>query len=83
MPENLRIGLMVSESRKKCQNTSCPLEYYGLAFGQSPFHVPEPLKNGLIDDASYGIDNSKTEAHQGIDAAHGKTGDKILKELVR
>ncbi len=54
MPENLRIGLMVSESRKKCQNTSCPLEYYGLAFGQSPFHVPEPLKNGLIDSASYG-----------------------------
>ena len=54
MPENIKIGLMVSESRKKCQNTSCPLEYYGLAFGQSPFHVPEPLRDGLVDNASSG-----------------------------
>jgi aspartate aminotransferase len=54
MPENLKIGLMVSESRRKCQNTSCPMEYYGLAFGQSPLHVPEPLKNGLIENASHG-----------------------------
>ena len=54
MPENVRIGLMVSESRRKCSNTSCPMEYYGLAFGQSPFHVPNPLKAGLIDNASFG-----------------------------
>ena len=54
MPENIKIGLMVSESRKKCLNISCSMEYYGLAFGQSPFHVPDPLKEGLIDNASFG-----------------------------
>jgi hypothetical protein len=26
MPENLKIGLMVSESRKICQKTTCPME---------------------------------------------------------
>jgi aspartate aminotransferase len=54
MPENLKIGLMVSESRKTCQNTSCPLEYYGLAFGQSPLHVPEPLSEALAQNVSKG-----------------------------
>ncbi len=54
MPENVKIGLMVSESRKKCLNTSCPMEYYGFSFGQSPFHVPDPLKDGLINNASSG-----------------------------
>ena len=54
MPENLKIGLMVSEARKKCQNTACPFEYYGLAFGQSPFHVPEPLVAALAENASIG-----------------------------
>jgi len=54
MPENLEIGLMVSESRKKCRKTFCPLEYYGLALGQSPLHIPQPLKNGLVNNANFG-----------------------------
>jgi aspartate aminotransferase len=69
MPENVKIGLMVSESRKKCLNTSCPMEYYGLAFGQSPFHVPEPLVAGLIDSArfgSYSAAEGITELRQAI-----------------
>ncbi len=54
MPENLRIGLMVSESRKQCQNTGCSLEYYGFAFGQSPFHVPEPIARALAENVEKG-----------------------------
>ncbi len=36
----------------------------------------------LIHVAGYGIDDCKAEANQGVDAAHGKTGYEILKELV-
>jgi aspartate aminotransferase len=54
MPENLKIGLMVAEQRKKCQKIKCTSEYYGLAFGQSPFHVPEPIARALGDNARKG-----------------------------
>jgi aspartate aminotransferase len=54
MPENLRIGLMVAEQRKKCQRIKCTSEYYGFAFGQSPFHVPEPIARALADNARKG-----------------------------
>ncbi|UCG12393.1 MAG: aminotransferase class I/II-fold pyridoxal phosphate-dependent enzyme, partial [Deltaproteobacteria bacterium] len=54
MPENLRIGLMVSQQRKKCQKIQCTSEYYGFAFGQSPFHVPEPIAEALAKNAHKG-----------------------------
>ncbi|MEE9151361.1 MAG: aminotransferase class I/II-fold pyridoxal phosphate-dependent enzyme [Thermoplasmata archaeon] len=54
MPENLKIGLMVSEARKKCSGTGCALEYYGFAFGQSPFHVPPPITRALGENADKG-----------------------------
>ncbi len=54
MPENLKIGLMVSEARKSCGKTACALEYYGFAFGQSPFHVPLPLVSALGESAELG-----------------------------
>jgi aspartate aminotransferase len=52
MPENLRVGnlrvgLMISEHRRKCVNNGCNFDYYGFAFGQSPFHVPPPLARPL------------------------------------
>ena len=40
-----------SESRKKCESIACSLEYYGFAFGQSPFHAPLPLANALAENA--------------------------------
>ncbi len=43
MPDNLKVGLMVAEQRKKCASNGCSEEYYGLGFGQSPFHVPTIL----------------------------------------
>ena len=39
MPDNLKVGLMIAEQRKKCASVGCHEEYYGLGFGQSPFHV--------------------------------------------
>lgn len=54
MPENLKIGLMVSEARKSCGKTACALEYYGFAFGQSPFHVPPLLVSALGESAKFG-----------------------------
>ncbi|MDW7727052.1 MAG: hypothetical protein SCH70_08060 [Candidatus Methanoperedens sp.] len=30
MPDNLRIGLMVSEHRKKCRKLACNFDYFGV-----------------------------------------------------
>ncbi len=54
MPENLRVGLMVAEQRKKCESVSCSFDYYSYTFGQSPFHVPPPLEKALGDNAHKG-----------------------------
>jgi len=55
MPENLRVGLMVAEQRKKCQNEKkCDAEYYGFAFGQSPFHVPDQITRALAANTEKG-----------------------------
>ncbi len=47
MPENLAIGLMVAEQHQKCSSIGCDFDYFGFAFGQSPFHVPPPLARAL------------------------------------
>jgi len=54
MPENLKVGLMIAEQRKKCASIGCDEEYFGLGFGQSPFHVPQPLVDGLAQSATKG-----------------------------
>jgi aspartate aminotransferase len=54
MPENLRIGLMVNEHRRKCRTQICDFDYYGLAFGESPFPVPDMMKNSLAHYADQG-----------------------------
>ena len=54
MPDNLKVGLMVSEQRKKCESNGCFEEFYGLGFGQSPFHVPDVLTKALGDNAYKG-----------------------------
>ena len=55
MPDNLKVGLMVAEQRKICASGGCTGEYYGLGFGQSPFHVPPVLFNALSDSADKGL----------------------------
>ena len=54
MPDNLKVGLMIAEQRKKCSSGGCNEEYYALGFGQSPFHVPPPLVTALQNSASQG-----------------------------
>jgi aspartate aminotransferase len=54
MPENLRVGLMVKEQRELCRNVGCDFDYHGLAFGQSPFHLPPPLEHALAENANKG-----------------------------
>ena len=54
MPENLRVGLIVAEQRKKCKTVGCAFDYYSFAFGQSPFHVPPPLVKALAANAHQG-----------------------------
>ena len=54
MPDNLKVGLMIAEQRKKCSSGGCNEEYYALGFGQSPFHVPPPLITSLQESANQG-----------------------------
>ena len=54
MPENLAIGMMVAEQHKKCQKLNCAFDYYGFAFGQSPFPVPSLLRRKLKENADFG-----------------------------
>ena len=54
LPENLKIGLMVKNQRLLCKSVGCDFDYHGLAFGQSPFHLPIPLQNALCQNADKG-----------------------------
>ncbi len=54
MPDNLKIGLMIAEQRKKCAGGGCHEEFYALGFGQSPFHVPPSLVTALAESANQG-----------------------------
>jgi len=82
MPENLAIGLMVARQHEKCSTVGCDFDYFGFAFGQSPFHAPEPLVRALQEAAgesgyadSEGIFELR-EAVAGFNARHfGLNGD--------
>ena len=50
MPENVKIGLMVTEHRKKCSKLKCSFDYHAFAIGQSPFHIPEPIERALQEN---------------------------------
>ena len=54
MPDNLKVGLMVKEQRSKCATNGCHEEFYGLGFGQSPFHVPSVLSDALSENSHQG-----------------------------
>jgi len=54
MPDNLKVGLMVAEQRKKCASGGCTEEFHGLGFGQSPFHVLPVLSKALAEFAEKG-----------------------------
>ena len=54
IPDNLKVGLMVAEQRERCASRGCTEEFYGLGFGQSPFHVLPALSKALADSAEKG-----------------------------
>jgi aspartate aminotransferase len=54
MPDNLQVGLMVAEQRKRCASGGCFEEFYGLGFGQSPFHVLPVLAKALSESTDKG-----------------------------
>jgi len=64
MPENVRIGLMVDEHRKRCGSDGCQFDYSGFAFGQSPFSVPPTLSNALADSVENGQYSSSTGVYE-------------------
>ena len=76
MPENLAIGLMVAKQHEKCSTVGCDFDYFGFAFGQSPFSPPDVLvkalesasgKSGYADsEGIYGL----REAVAGFNARH-------------
>ena len=54
MPENLKLNTFLQEFHSDCLHPECSFGFYGFAFGQSPFPVPEPVKNALIENAEKG-----------------------------
>ena len=54
MPENLKLNTFLQEFHSDCPHPECSFGFYGFAFGQSPFPVPEPVKNALVKNADKG-----------------------------
>ncbi len=54
MPENLKLNTFLQEFHSDCPSPQCSFGFYGFAFGQSPFHVPNPIQKALIKNAGKG-----------------------------
>ena len=54
MPENLKLNTFLQEFHSDCTHSKCGFGFYGFAFGQSPFHVPQQIQKSLIKNASKG-----------------------------
>ncbi|KAF6246590.1 aminotransferase class I/II [Nitrosopumilus sp. b3] len=54
MPENLKLNTFLQEFHSDCPSPQCSFGFYGFAFGQSPFHVPNPIQKALIKNVGRG-----------------------------
>ncbi|RZD41933.1 MAG: aminotransferase class I/II [Thaumarchaeota archaeon] len=54
MPENLKLNTFLQEFHSSCDHPECSFGFYGFAFGQSPFPVPQSIQNALIKNADKG-----------------------------
>ena len=54
MPENLKLNTFLQEFHSTCEQPECSFGFYGFAFGQSPFPVPQSIQNALIKNADKG-----------------------------
>jgi len=61
-PENLRLNTFLKEFHSDCPNPECNFGFYGFAFGQSPFPVPQHV----MDEFSKNVDKGTYAAVSGI-----------------
>ena len=54
MPENLKLNTFLQEFHSDCPHPECDFGFYGFAFGQSPFPVPNLIQDALIKNANQG-----------------------------
>jgi len=54
LPENLKLNTFLQEFHTACPHPECSFGFYGFAFGQSPFPVPKPVQDALINNANKG-----------------------------
>ena len=54
MPENLQLNTFLQEFHSNCDQPECSFGFYGFAFGQSPFPVPQSIQNALIKNVDKG-----------------------------
>ena len=54
MPENLKLNTFLQEFHSSCDQPECSFGFYGFAFGQSPFPVPQLIQTALIKNADKG-----------------------------
>jgi aspartate aminotransferase len=54
LPENLKLNTFLQEFHSDCPHPECSFGMYGFAFGQSPFPVPKPVQDALVQHASKG-----------------------------
>ena len=56
VPENLRLNTFLKEFHSDCPHAECKFGFYGFAFGQSPFPVPEIVQDAFrknVDKGTY------------------------------
>ena len=54
MPENLKLNTFLQEFHSDCLHSKCNFGFYGFAFGQAPFQVPQQIQKALIKNADKG-----------------------------
>ena len=54
LPENLKLNTFLQEFHSDCPHPQCSFGFYGFAFGQSPFPVPRPIQDALIQNVNKG-----------------------------
>lgn len=54
VPENLRLNTFLKDFHSDCPHPECNFGFYGFAFGQSPFPVPEIVQDAMRKNADKG-----------------------------
>ncbi|HSG73569.1 MAG TPA: aminotransferase class I/II-fold pyridoxal phosphate-dependent enzyme, partial [Nitrosopumilaceae archaeon] len=69
VPENLRLNTFLKDFHSDCSHPECNFGFYGFAFGQSPFPVPEIVQNAFrknVDKGTYASVSGITELRNAI-----------------